>query len=617
MRLPMRSIGILKPYWRVVVRPYPKQAVTILVLTLGGAVLDMATVSLTVPLMDALTDPARVTQSRILILLGNLLQGMGLPVGARAVIFALMGIACGLFILRSGLLLLQQYSTAVIAQRLRRDVKLKLFGRFLKGRYDEVSKKARGTIVHHINNPAEAVYGGMVQLSKLLSGVLTCALMVGLMAVLSWWATLAIGAVAVGCVQGWRRYADRRAAACGHAIYDVRAEQSKLEVDAIDGLKIVKSQGLESRLIEREGKLLDEELRPWSRVAIFKYGPNLVNELIASAIVLGLGAATFLCPSLGIRFSMLVAFLLAVRRVAPALADINASLVEMSRSERNLEMIESLMNQLPQEKEGGLSAGKLEEVRFEGVGFSYASRPDHLVLKEVNAIFRRGTVTAVVGPTGSGKSTIAHLLIGLYVPSMGRLSANGVPFGHLDLQVWRKKIGFVPQDVFVFNTTIQDNIAFGDGTLSDSQIEWAARVAQLHDFVCSLPEGYGTVVGDRGLRLSGGQCQRLAIARAILRRPEILIFDEATSALDNLTEAAVHDAISAAHRESIVILIAHRLSTVKSADQILVLEGGQVVGMGAHDSLIRQGGLYARLYQQEDEAQAAVPVESEHADAAP
>ncbi len=249
-------------------------------------------------------------------------------------------------------------------------------------------------------------------------------------------------------------------------------------------------------------------------------------------------------------------------------------------------MVESLMNQLRQGEEGGLSAGKLEEVRFEGVGFSYASRPDHLVLKEVNAIFRRGTVTAVVGPTGSGKSTIAHLLIGLYVPSMGRLSANGVPFGQLDLQVWRKKIGFVPQDVFVFNTTIQDNSAFGDGT----------------------------VVGDRGLRLSGGQCQRLAIARAILRRPEILIFDEATSALDNLTEAAVHDAISAAHREAIVILIAHRLSTVKSADQILVLEGGQVVGMGAHDSLIRQGGLYARLYQQEDEAQAVVPVES---DAAP
>jgi len=207
-------------------------------------------------------------------------------------------------------------------------------------------------------------------------------------------------------------------------------------------------------------------------------------------------------------------------------------------------------------------------------------------------------VTAIVGSTGSGKSTIANLLIGLYEPQAGSILVNSVDLQALDLHAWRARVGYVSQDIFVFNATIKDNIALWDESLSQDQIEWAARTAQLHEFIASLPEGYETVVGDRGVRLSGGQCQRLAIARAILRRPEVLIFDEATSALDNLTERAVYDAINALHHEAIVIVIAHRLSTVREANQIIVLQGGRVIEVGTHDLLVGRRGVYAKLYEE-------------------
>ena len=212
---------------------------------------------------------------------------------------------------------------------------------------------------------------------------------------------------------------------------------------------------------------------------------------------------------------------------------------------------------------------------------------------------KQGTVTALVGATGAGKSTIANLLVGLYTPRSGAIFVNNVDLRQLSLTAWREKIGYVCQDTFLFNDTLRENILLWEDSIAQQDLERAAQMAQLHEFVQMLPEGYDTVVGDRGLRLSGGQCQRVAIARAILRRPDVLILDEATSALDNLTEKAVYEAIHALRKDAIVIVIAHRLSTVKDADQIAVLSSGKVVELGTHESLLDTRGIYAELYQQD------------------
>jgi len=613
-----KPLGTLAFSWRVAVKPYPREAATLLGLIVGSALLDAATVGLTVPLLDVLTAPERGQTSPIVAAVAAMLRTLGMAATGNVVVFTLLMIASLLFAIRGVFFLLNQYSTAAIAVKLRRTVKVSLFERFLKARYEEATRRSRGVILNDIDQPSEALAAVITQMSLFLTGLFNSVLIAALLMYLSWWVTLLIGLFAFAGVEGWRLVADRRSAAHGRTLYDLRSEQSKLQVDAIDGLKVVKAHGLEERMVKRQDALSVAEWRPELQLVLFSHGPMLVNELIAVAIVLGLGAATFLWPSLGLRFSMLAAFLMGIRRIAPSLAMVNRASVELNKHKQKLEVMEEVLQYLPQESPGGRVVSRVETIELRDVTFAYATRPDHEVLRAVKASMARGTVSAIVGPTGSGKSTLASLLLRFYEPRSGHVLINRADLRELDLRAWRQTIGYVSQDVFAFNASIRDNIALGDETVPVSQVEWAARIAQMDTFIASLPDGYDTVVGDRGLRLSGGQCQRLAIARAVLRRPEVLIFDEATSALDNLTERAVYEAIKTLHQEAIVIVIAHRLSTVKDADQILVLQGGRVVEQGTHETLMQQGTFYARLYTEDDRRGVEEPAEplatgSEHA----
>ncbi|MBI3318700.1 MAG: ABC transporter ATP-binding protein [Candidatus Omnitrophica bacterium] len=584
-------------YWRMVVRPHLRPVVLIMCLMMGTALLDVLTVGLTVPLLDAITHSERSGWSGFLLSLERALVRLGLPAGPNEVIFSILALVSAVFILRSLGHLLHKYYTTLIAIRLRWSMKGALFEKFLNARYEPMTRRARGVVVNDINVASEAVYLVIIALGHFFTGIFNTVLMVGFMLYLSWWATLFISLIGLGIFLVWRRYADARAAVYGRTIYDLHGVQAKVEVDAIDGLKVVKAFSIGERMLDFQRKLMTAEKRPSMKLVFLRQGPAFVNELLSCLVVLAFGGLVFLLPSLGIQFSTLVAFLMAIRRVAPALGDLNASSVEMNRTRRGIEVIQEVLNHLPQEPRKGQGVGPVEQIRIRDLTFAYAARPDHIVLDRFSATLRRGTVTAITGPTGAGKSTVANLLLGLFEPRSGFLEVNGTRLDELDLQAWRRKIGYVPQDTFVFNATFRENIALDD-RIPLSEIEWAARVAQLHEFIASLPKGYDTIVGDRGLRLSGGQCQRMAIARAIVRHPEVLIFDEATSALDNLTEQAVYQAIRAFHEEAVVLVIAHRLSTIKEADQILVLREGAVSEQGTHQALMRQQGIYAGLYQE-------------------
>ncbi len=600
------DVETLALYWRVAIKPNRKQALKLLLLMVGSAVLDVISVGLTVPLLDVVTSQGQAHRGRVVTGLHAVLQSLGVAPSTNMVIFSLMVFVSLLFVVRNALMLWNQHCTAEVAVTLRSALKVSLFDRFLRARYEEIAKRSRGAIVHDIHAPPEALAATITSLGGLCTGLLNLVFMISLLFYLSWWATILLGVVAVGGIQGWRWYADRRAATDGHALYVLRSEQSKIQIDAIDGMRIVKTHGLERQMVERQRTLLGSELGSELRLVFFRNGPNLVNELIAITIVLTLGVVTFLLPSWGVRFSTLTVFLLAMRRIAPATSSVSTAIVNLNQHRQNLETIEEVMKRVPQEPRGGQIIDQVMSVHLDHLSFAYPTRPDHQVITSITAMMRRGTVTAFVGSTGAGKSTIANLLMGLYYPIEGSILINGVGLDQLDLSAWRQRVGYVSQDIFIFNATIQDNIILGDEVISETQMIWAAQVAQLHDFIRSLPEGYHTLVGDRGLRLSGGQCQRLAIARAILHKPQVLIFDEATSALDNLTERAVYDAISVLHRDAIVLVIAHRLSTVRDADQILVLENGQIAEQGTHEMLMSQRGVYARLYEEDAPAHSTV-----------
>jgi ATP-binding cassette subfamily B protein len=248
------------------------------------------------------------------------------------------------------------------------------------------------------------------------------------------------------------------------------------------------------------------------------------------------------------------------------------------------------------------------DVAFDGVWFRYDS--DAWTLQDVSFSVPAGTKTALVGETGSGKTTCGYLVARLYDATEGIVSIDGADVRELTFDSLADAVGVVSQETYLFHSSVRENLRFAKPGATDEEVEEAARAAQVHELIASLPEGYDTVVGERGYRFSGGEKQRIAIARTILRNPPILVLDEATSALDTQTERLVQEALERLAEGRTTIAIAHRLSTVRDADQIVVLDRGQVVEIGTHDELLARGGRYATLVLRDADLAETVPTPS-------
>lgn len=290
-------------------------------------------------------------------------------------------------------------------------------------------------------------------------------------------------------------------------------------------------------------------------------------------------------------------------RLARPLETLGRILRSMRTSLANVEQLFELLQERPEIRDAPdavpLPAGT-GHIRLEKVSFGYD--PRRPILTDISLDLPAGETLAIVGPSGAGKSTIARLLFRFYDPTDGRILMDGADLRAVTQDSLRAAIAVVPQDTVLFNETIFDNIAFARVGASREEVEQAARAAQLAPFIASLPDGWDTLVGERGLKLSGGEKQRVAIARAILKRPRVFVFDEATSALDSATEQAIQAEITALSRGTTTVMVAHRLSTIIHADTIIVLDGGRIVERGRHAELVRAGGAYARLWQRQQDS---------------
>lgn len=383
------------------------------------------------------------------------------------------------------------------------------------------------------------------------------------------------------------------------------ADASGLAGETLGAIQIVQAFTLEAIQSQRFARAVEEGFaaalrRNRIRALLMALGTALV--LAAVTLVLWLGARAVLQGSMSV--GQLGQFVLYSVFVMTAAASLIEQWSEMQRAAGAMERLAELLQARPAIEAPAQPAALPQplrgHLRIEGLQFCYASRPGQPALQQIDLEVQPGETVAIVGPSGAGKSTLFQLLLRFQDPQQGRLLLDGVDLRELDPVALRGCIGLVPQDTVLFGTSARENIRYGRPGADDAAIEAAARAAAADDFIRALPQGYDSFLGERGTRLSGGQRQRIAIARAILKDPPVLLLDEATSALDSGSERLVQAALEQLMATRTTLVIAHRLSTVRGADRIVVLDQGRVVDIGTHAQLLERCALYARLAQSQE-----------------
>ena len=429
----------------------------------------------------------------------------------------------------------------------------------------------------------------------------------GLVAYYFGWIYVVVVLATVGLYVAFTFWASERRIAIRRDMNDSDTEAHAKAVDSLLNYETVKYFGNE----DHEARRFDSSMARYERAAIRTYTSlGVLNT--GQAVIFTIG--TVICMLLAARdvasgaltiggFVMINAILmqlyLPLNFMGMVYREIKQGLID-------IETMFALLHEPPEiiDRPGAKTLRvKKGELKFENVSFAYD--PERQILKNVSFEVPAGKMVAIVGPSGAGKSTISRILFRFYELTGGRVSIDGQNISDVTQSSLRAAIGMVPQDTVLFNDTILYNIRYGRPEASDAEVREAARLAQIHEFIMTLPQGYDSLVGERGLKLSGGEKQRVAIARTILKSPPILMLDEATSALDSHTEKAIQDALERVARERTSLVIAHRLSTVVHADNIIVLDHGEIVEQGTHLELLARGGLYASLWARQREADQA------------
>jgi subfamily B ATP-binding cassette protein MsbA len=464
--------------------------------------------------------------------------------------------------------------------------------------YAQISRYAMGDLQMYMSE-TNAVSNSIDQINTLVQTVLTTAVYLIVLLWLSWPMTLA-ALVALGLLSFMLRGIISHVRVIARRLNDLSKSMNISIAQFLQGLRLLRTFAREEFAIGKMDQFItdSEKAARLGHIWGISLGPIMESITVIGIALFLVGGYLFLGAESTSALPRLVAFILVMSRLIPRVMSINNSLVSINNYWPSVERVSGILASEDKEyiRDGGRPFSGLQKgVEFRQVSLHYVEGESPAVI-DLNFSIPRGSMVALAGESGAGKSTTVDLLLRLYDPSSGQILVDGVELPELDLKAWRSHLSTVSQDPFVFNDSIRANIAFGKLGASDDEIVAAAQAANAHEFILQLAQEYDTIIGDRGHRLSGGQRQRITLARAILRNPDILILDEATSDLDSQSERLIQEALDGLRRECTVVAVAHRLSTINMADQILVLSKGRLVERGTHDELLTLNGHYARFW---------------------
>ncbi|AMA08223.1 hypothetical protein AWQ23_02210 [Picosynechococcus sp. PCC 73109] len=514
----------------------------------------------------------------------------------------LIVLAIALQYLRNALEYVGAVSSDYLSARIQALMTEKIFRQVMSFSFACASRYKVGDLTSYITLAAPTVNKEIFYWNRLLLNVMTAIAQLVVLFMISPLLSLVTVLISVGLF--WvQKFLLPRIRKTALSVTQFQVDVSKHITESIQGLRVLHTFASQDRSIQTLQHLqqnLVPQLEKQSR--LLQLATPLGRSLTLTSIGLILLAGYSILQSRSTELlPVLVTFLAVLNRLTLYINTITGCLGVLAQNSGDFQRLEEILKL--QDKEfivsGHMPFDTLRKgVEFRGVSLAYP-QTDRWALRDVSFNLPRGKVVALVGESGAGKSSIADLLIGLYQPTQGNVYVDGIPLQDYNLQRWRSHLGVVSQDTFVFNASILENIRYGKPKATDEEVTKAAIAAQANQFIRELPEGYQTIVGERGYRLSGGQRQRLALARAILKQPQILILDEATSALDSKSEQLVQEALGQFQESCSVLVIAHRLSTITDADEIIVLEQGIIVQQGSHHSLLSQPGKYQDYWKRQ------------------
>jgi ATP-binding cassette, subfamily B, bacterial MsbA len=510
-------------------------------------------------------------------------------------------IAIGLQALRSSVSFFSSFMTSHLSLRIQTEAQVRVYRQIFRLSFPCVNRYRLGDLAEYAKTPSAFIAPFMHSMNGVASSALMSFVSLGLMFKISTQLTLVTICVFI-LVYSSQKLLIKRIIQRSKRLSELMADFGKLLIQNLEGLRLIHTYHRHRKIQSDAFSVLNTISDTSKRLHLCNHAIPSINEIagvISVAAVLLCALFFFNSGNLAESASLLFTFLILSYRTANRIQLPITNFASAALYSGPIIRLGEILKD--EDKEYLPLSGRpfqqfIEKLEFQSVSLLYGES-EQPAIKNLSFTVPRGLITAIVGPSGGGKSSILDMIIRLYEPTGGRILVDRMEISELEISSWRSILGVVSQDSFIFNDTVEENIRFGVEEATQSQIIEAAKLSQAHDFILNLSDGYQTKLGEKGYKLSGGQLQRISLARALLKKPQILILDEATSSLDSVTELAVHQALEKHSENRTTLVIAHRLSTIINADQILYIENGRLLEQGQHNELIERGGKYAELWR--------------------